>query len=223
MGVSGPMGAAVGGGAVPELSFRVEGAEPVQYAAMPTLALKLRIGADRPVRSMQLDTQIRISAARRAYSPEEKEGLREIVGAPEGFERKLRSLLWTHTTLIVPPFDDETVVDMHVPCTYDFDVTAARYLHALRSGEVPLELLFSGTVFYAGEGRMLQVARISWNDEALFRLPVTVWRATMDHYFPNATWLRLDRDCFDRLLAFRARMALPSWEAAIDELLSNRA
>jgi Family of unknown function (DUF6084) len=221
--VSLPTGAAVYGDAVPDLSFAVEGAEPVKYAAAPTLCFKLRIGADRSVRSMQLDTQIRISAARRAYSSEEKEGLRELFGNTEGFERQLRSLLWTHTMVLVPSFSQETVIDMHVPCTYDFDVTAARYLHALRSGEVPLELLFSGTVFYEGEGRALQVARISWNDEASYRLPVAVWRATMDHYFPNATWLRLDRDCFDRLLAFRARGALPSWEAAIDELLSKLA
>jgi hypothetical protein len=222
MGVSGPVGAAAADGAVPRLSFEVEGAETVPYAAVPTLGFKLRIGADRSVRSMQLDTQIRIMTARRSYSSEEKEGLRELVGAPHGFERRLRSFLWTHTTLIVPPFGGETVVDMQVPCTYDFEVTAARYLNALRSGEVPLDLLFSGTVFYAGEGGALQVARISWNDEATFRLPVSVWRSTMDHYFPNATWLRLDRDCFDRLLAFRASGALPSWEAAIDALLSDK-
>ena len=37
-----------------------------------------------------------------------------------------------------------------LPCTYDFDVSGATYLHALRDGEVPLLFLFSGTVFCRG-------------------------------------------------------------------------
>jgi hypothetical protein len=84
---------------------------------------------------------------------------------------------------------------------------------------VPLEFLFSGTVFYAGAGGMLQVGRISWEQEAGFALPVAVWRETMDAHFPGAAWLRLDKERFDRLCAFKARNALPTWEAAVDALL----
>ena len=42
-----------------------------------------------------------------------------------------------------------------------------------KDGEIPLDLLFSGTVFYAGPGGALQINRISWNAEAAYRLPVS--------------------------------------------------
>jgi hypothetical protein len=44
----------------------------------------------------------------------------------------------------------------------------------------------------------------------------------MDHYFPNSAWLRLDREAFERLVAFRARGALTSWEAVVDALLEEK-
>jgi hypothetical protein len=44
----------------------------------------------------------------------------------------------------------------------------------------------------------------------------------MDHYFPGGAWLRVDRDAFERLVAFRARGALTSWEAVVDALLEGR-
>ena len=50
---------------------------------------------------------------------------------------------------MVAGFAGETEVDLPVACTYDFEVAAAKYLHALGDGEVPLLLLFSGTVFVA--------------------------------------------------------------------------
>ncbi len=135
----------------------------------------------------------------------------------------LRNLLWTQATLVVPPFDRSTVVDLIVPCTYDFDVAAAKYLAGLHEGEIPLELLFSGTVFYARAAGALQINRISWNAEASHRLPVRVWRETMDHTFPHSAWLRLDRKAFERLVAFRARDALTSWGAVVDALLDDEA
>ena len=37
-----------------------------------------------------------------------------------------------------------------LPCSYDFDVAANKYLYALDDGEIPLLMLFSGTVFTRG-------------------------------------------------------------------------
>ena len=106
-----------------------------------------------------------------------------------------------------------------MPCTYDFEVAAAKYLEALDGGEVPLEFLFSGTVCTYAERRALQMARISWEREAEYRLPVSVWRETMDHYFPGTRLAAAARETFDRLYAYRARNAMPSWEDALDSLL----
>ena len=106
-----------------------------------------------------------------------------------------------------------------MPCSYDMEVLASKYFDALQDGDVPLELLFSGTVFYTGAGGMLQVSRISWEQEAGYAMPVAVWRETMERHFPGVAWLRLDKERFDRLCAFKARNALATWEDAVDALL----
>jgi len=210
---------------IPELAFEVLGADRVEHAAAPTLRFALRVsaGPDDAIRSVLLDTQVQIAARRRAYDESARDRLFELFGAPAGWGTTLRTLLWTRTTVVVPPFTGERVVDVDVPCTYDLEVTASRYFAALDDGEVPLELLFSGSVFYAERDGRLQTARIPWDREAEYRLPVRVWREAMDQHFPGAAWLRLDRDAYDRLSAFKSRRALPTWEAALAALLPEEA
>lgn len=207
---------------MPDLSFQIEGAEVLEFAAVPSLLFRLRIEnlGGEPIRSVGLDTQIRIAATQRHYNGTEQRRLLELFGEPGRWGSTLRSLLWTHTVLQVPPFSGSTVVDMPVACTYDLEVVGSKYFHALQNGEVPLEFLFSGTIFYAGEGGRLQIARIPWDKEARFRLPVRVWKEMMEHYFPNSAWIRLRRDSFDRLYDYKARRGLPSWEVAVEALLS---
>lgn len=207
-------------GAIPELRFGVEDAAPLDHAAVPTLRFGVRIdaGAD-VVRSIVLHTQVQIAARRRRYDGAEQDRMFDLFGAPSGWGTTLRTLHWTNQTQAVPAFTGSTVVDVHVSCTYDFDVVATRYLAALDGGEVPLELLFSGTVFYAGAGGMLQTARIGWDREAEYRMPVAVWRATMERYFPGTAWLRLRRETVERLQEYRSRNALTSLDEAIERLL----
>jgi Family of unknown function (DUF6084) len=206
---------------VPDLNFRVEGAEVLEFAAVPSILFKLRIEnlEEEAIRSVALNTQVRIAATQRHYDAAEQERLLEVFGEPSRWGNTLRSLLWTHTVLQIPPFSGSTVADMPVTCTYDLEVVAAKYFYALEDGEVPLEFLFSGTVFYAGEGGGLQVARISWEKEADYRLPVRVWKEMMEHYFPNSAWVRLHRDAFDQLYDYKVRMGFPTWEAAVEALL----
>jgi hypothetical protein len=174
------------------------------------------------VRSILLHAQVQIAARRRRYDAGSEERLFELFGAPEQWGSALRTLPWTSQTVSVPAFTGATVVALDVPVTYDFEVAASRYLRALgEDGEVPIELLFSGTLFYSGPGGLLQTARIAWDREAEYRLPVAVWRRTMDVYFPGSAWLRLSGESFDRLHAFRSRNALPSWDAAIEALLGG--
>jgi hypothetical protein len=207
-------------GAIPDLAFAVTDGARLEHAAAPTLRFVLRVdSAGAAVRSVLLDTQVRIAATRRAYPPESDDRLFELFGARADWGTTLRSLLWTRTTLVVPPFTGTAEVDLLVPCTYDLDVTATRYFDALNDGDVPLEFLFSGTVFYSADDGRLQTARLSWELEAEYRLPVAVWRETMDHHFPGTAWLRLDRESHDRLVAYKSRRALPTWAAAIDELV----
>lgn len=206
---------------MPDLDFEVAGAAAVEHAAVPTLLFVLRLEnlQREPIRSVSLNTQIRISASQRHYAAGEQERLLEIFGEADRWSNTLRSLLWTHTTLQVAPFSESVVVEMPVTCTYDLEVVATKYLYALEEGTVPLEFLFSGTVFYTGMDGRLQVERISWDKEAEFHLPVRVWKEMIERYFPNSAYIRLRKDAFDRLYDFKVRGGLPTWEAAVEALL----
>jgi hypothetical protein len=218
-------GATVDAGSVPELTFAMQGAAPVAFAAAPTLALALRIDrvAGPAVRSILLDVQVQIAARRRAYGERAQERLPDLFGPVADWASGLHTVLWTRLTHVVHAFADETTVDLLVPCTYDLEVSASRYLDALDDGEVPLELLFSGSVFYAAADGRLQTARLSWEHEAEYRLPVAVWREAMERHFPGCAWVRLDRERYDRLAAYRARHALGRWEEVVDALLPEGA
>lgn len=211
-----------GAAAPPVLRFAVEDAAALEYAAVPTVRFTLRVGNDgpRPVQCVALNTQIRIAAARRAYDPATRRRLAEVFGAGEGFGRALGSMLWARTASQVAAFEHDTVAHVDVGCTYDFEVAVAKYFHALPDGEVPLEFQFSGTVFYLDEAGLLRAARIPWDAEAAYRMPVRVWRDVMEHYFPRGAWLRLDREVFDLLYAYRVRHTLGTWDQAVAALLA---
>jgi hypothetical protein len=207
---------------VPDLDFTVQSAEVLTYAAVPTILFRLGVRnavEGEAVNSISLRTQIRIAATQRRYDPPEQDKLRELFGEPHQWKDTLRSVLWTNTNTIVPGFSGGAVFEMPITCTYDFDVVGTKYFAALEDGEIPLEFLFSGTVFYRGAAGALQAVQIPWEKEAKFRLPVQVWREMIDHYFPNTAWLRVRKDTFDRLYEYRARNALLTWERTLESLL----
>jgi hypothetical protein len=206
----------------PELRFSVEGAEPLARAAIPTVVLRLvveRISGG-AIRSATVGVRVDIAPARRAYDEATQERLVDLFGTPDRWETTLRGIGWSRATVLVGPFEDRTTAELPLPCSYDFEVAAAKYLAALGDGEIPLDLMFSGSVLYDAGG-YVQAAPIPWDREATYRLPVGVWRAAMESVFGDSAWLRLPRDTFDRLSAYRARSAYTSWEAAIDSLLGD--
>jgi Family of unknown function (DUF6084) len=209
--------------AAPQLAFAVRCAAPERYAAVPTLRLTLAIASEdeRRVHTLALDVQVRIAARRRQYEAAEEQRLTEVFGPVESWKSSLSTFLWTHATVFVPSFTGATEVDVRIACTYDFEVVATKYVDALHGGVVPLELLFSGTVFYAGDGGAQRIARLPLDREASFALPIAVWREAVDACFPGSAWLRLRRDSFGRLATYRARHALPTWEATVEALLEG--
>jgi len=120
----------------------------------------------------------------------------------------------------VPAFEESVEIDLPVPCTYDFEVAAVKYLDALEGGEVPLLFLFSGTVF-AKAANGFRVEQISWDKEAGYRMPVKVWRDLMDAYFPGCAWIRLRRENLDALQRFRVRNGFLNWDDAIEALIGR--
>ena len=209
---------------VPQLDFTVADAAPLEHAAAPTLRFALRVvsNGDVRIRSILLDAQIQIAARSRGYDDASVERLFDLFGAKEGWGSTLRTVLWTRATLVVPPFDGSTVADLDVPCSYDLEVAATRYLDALGDGDVPLEFLFSGSVFYSGADGLLQTTRLSWDQEARYRLPVAVWKDTLERYFRGTAWLRLPKESVDRLVAYKSHHGFLTWEQAVDALLADR-
>lgn len=211
---------------MPDLNFQVEGASAVPFAASPMLAFKLRLTNADPgemIQSVALRCQIQIEATRRKYGPHEQEKLLDLFGEPERWSRTLRAMLWTHASVTVTPFQGSTVADLPVPCSFDFNVAAAKYFAGLEDGEVPLNLMFSGTIFYETAEGGLQVEQIPWDREAKYRLPVQVWKEMMDIYYPNTAWLCLRRDVFDRLSQYKTGRGIPTWEQAVESLLPEPA
>ena len=207
---------------MPELSFQIEGAETASFSASPQIVLKVRVAnvdATETIHSVVLRCQIQLEVTRRRYTADEQRKLNDLFGEPERWSQTLRNLLWTHVNVNIPPFQGETVVDLPVPCTFDFNVGATKYFFGLEDGFVPLCVLFSGTVFYAHEGEGLQAAPISWDKEARYSLPVKVWKDMMDAYYPNSAWLRLRRDVFERLYEYKVRHGIPTWERALENML----
>ena len=208
---------------MPDLKFHVERAEVVPFAVAPQLALKLRVtnaDAAEAIHTVALRCQIQIEATRRRYSAEEQRGLRDLFGEPERWGQTLRTLLWTHTSAVVPAFIASTEIDLPVPCTFDFNVATTKYFSGLSEGEIPLCLQFSGTVFYATGDGPLQVMLIPWDKEVRFKLPVQVWKELMDNYYPNSAWLCLRRDVFERLHRYKVERGIPTWEETLERVLS---
>jgi hypothetical protein len=208
---------------MPDLRFEIEGASTVPFAAVPTLAFKLKVTnarQDEAIHTVALRCQIQIEASRRRYTKQEQERLLDLFGEPDRWSQTLRSMLWTHVNLVVPSFaGNTTTVDLPVPCTFDFNVASTKYFEGLEGGDIPLVFLFSGTVFYALPDGTLQVAPISWEQEAKFKLPQQEWSEMMRAYYPNNVWLALRRDVFERLYRYKMENGIPSWEEALENML----
>ncbi len=204
-----------------DLSLVVREARVERHAVVPTLMVVLEATVPEGVEvgALALRCQVRIEPQRRRYSAEEAQRLYEQFGEPSQWGDSLRPFLWTHTSTVASRFVGSTQVELPLVCTYDFEVAGAKYLASLSDGDIPLVLLFSGTVFSRGPSG-LSIEPIPWDLEASYRMPVAVWREAMDTYFPNSAWLRIDRRTFEELQRFRASRGLPTWDLAIEHLLA---
>jgi hypothetical protein len=207
-----------------ELVFDCIGARPERYAVVPSMTFILRISetTGQQVDAIALRCQIRIEPARRRYSDAEAQRLKDLFGDTQRWADTLKPLQFTTVSIMVPGFTGSTEIDLPVTFTYDLDIGSTRYFAGLEAGEVPLLLLFSGTVFGTADGK-LQVQQVPWSKETSYRLPVSIWRAAIDAHFPNAAWIKISRETLDELQRFKTRLALATWDATVTELLARAA
>ena len=196
-------------------------AEP--YAAAPQLTARLRIHetSGQTIHAIALRCQVRIEPQRRRYDEADETGLRALFGDRDRWAETLKPFLWMQCNAMVQGFTGVTEVELALPCTYDFEVTGSRYLHAVTDGPIPLALLFSGTVFTKGVNGF-GVQQVPWDCEAAYALPVAVWQQMIESYYPNTGWIRLDHDVLKALADFRSARGLTTWEETVQTLLTAK-
>src|ERR1700744_5258652 len=123
-----------------DVSFSVLEVAPEPFSVTPVLTARVGVaGGDDPVHAIALRCQVRIEPLRRSYSDEEAAGLTDLFGTRDRWATTQRTFLWQHCSAMVPGFSGNTPVALPLDCTYDFEVAAAKYLHALREGTLPLQ------------------------------------------------------------------------------------
>jgi len=207
---------------VADLAFACLGAHADPYAAVPTMVLRLRVTetAGRAVDAGVLRCQLRIEPHRRAYSEAETPLLADLFGTADRWGGTLKPIQLATVPLLVPGFTGGIEVDLPVPCSYDLEVAADKYFAALEDGEIPLLLLFSGTVFVRTPTGFA-VDQVPWTSETRQGVPVAVWREVMDRYFPGTGWLRLRRETLAELQRYKAATALSGWDDVVTDLLTR--
>lgn len=203
------------------LEFSVVDVVADPYAVTPNLTVRLRMSESTgtAVRAVALRAQVRIEPHRRSYSDSEVEALLDLFGARERWASTLRTFLWMECSTVVQGFSGTTIAELPMPCTYDFSVTASKYLHALGDGTVPIVVLLSGTVFTDGS-RGFSVQQIPWDRSAVYELPVAVWKSVMATHYPAAGWVRLDHETIADLVRFKAAHGLTDLESTVQQLLA---
>jgi hypothetical protein len=203
-----------------DLVFDCIAARPDKYAVAPAMSLTLKIAetTGQRIDAIALRCQIRIEPARRRYSPAEAERLNDLFGDTNRWADTLRPMQFTTVGAMVPGFTGSIELDLPLPLSYDLEIGSTRYFAGLESGEIPLLLLFSGTVFASANGR-LAVQQVPWSKEATYRLPLRTWQEAIDAHFPGSAWIKMSRTTLDQLLRFKSDRALPTWDATVSALL----
>jgi len=209
---------------MPDLVFDCIEVRADPYAAGPTLVFKLRISetTGERVHAIALRVQLRIEPQKRRYTAAEARQLNDLFGETSRWAETLKPLQFANAAAMVPSFTGGIEIDLPVACTYDLEIAATSYFHGLQEGDIPILLLFSGTIFTRGETGF-SVAQVPWHKEASYQVPVSEWRAMMDAFYPNSGWLRLRLDTLEALRAFKTARALPTWELAVTTLLAEAA
>lgn len=205
-----------------ELGFEVLNIQPDAHAVSPTLTIRLRIDetTGERVHAIALRAQVRIDAQRRRYTDAERAGLVDLFGEPSRWGRSVKPFLWTQCSTMVQGFQSSTEADLPMPVSYDFEVSAAKYLHALSGGDVALSLSFFGTVFSRGSTGFA-VSQIPWHHDLDYRMPVDVWHKLVEHHYPDTGWLRLEHDTIAALQRFKSERGLLNHDQACAVLLAE--
>jgi hypothetical protein len=205
-----------------DVTFAVLDVSPEPYAVTPVLTARVAVAANTedPVHAIALRCQVRIEPLRRSYSDVEAAALTDMFGTRDRWATTQRTFLWQHCSAMVQGFTGNATVALPLDCTYDFEVTAAKYLHALKSGTMPLQFLFSGTIFVKSE-RGFSVQQVSWDCEDRYDMPIGVWRDLIALHYPNTGWVRLRHETVTALAGYKSAQGMLDLDHAVTALIAD--
>ena len=209
---------------MPDLSFQIEAASVVPFAASPTHRISSstinNAVPDEAIHTIALRCQIQIEVTRRRYTPEEQERLLDLFGKPDRWSQTLRSLLWTHANRGCSRFRRDRARTSI--CRFPAPSTSMSRRPSISRGSPMATSRCScssaapsstrrrqppaGRAHLVGSGSTIQAA-------------CKMWREMMDAYYPNSAWLNLRRDVFDRLYRYKMQHGIPTWEQALEQIL----
>lgn len=205
----------------PTPEFEVLEARPVERSLAPTLAFRARVGdaSGRAVYTIAASILITIEPAKRSYDGDTRARLVELFGEPGRWATTTTSFRWAQVDVLVPRFAGATEFEIPVPCTYDVEVAAAKYLHGLADGQAPLRFHFSGTILYQGEGGAIQMVPIPWDCSVRYSMPVSAWQRMIAAHYPHRGWIPLHTETIERLSRRKTEAGAPTYDDLIERLL----
>ena len=210
-----------------DVSFAVLDVAPEPYTVSPVLTVRVGVTAGGPAASRPgARDRAALPGPHRAAAPVV---LRRRSGRPDGpvrarerWANTQRTFLWQHCTAMVPGIHRQHDATLPLDCTYDFEVAAAKYLHALRDGACRSNSC-SAERFSSNSERGFSVQQVPWDREDRYDMPVGVWRDLIAQHYPNSGWMRLSHETIAELAGYKSGRGLLDFDQAITSLLDATA
>ena len=190
-------------------------------AALPRpRSTEARGGASSRSRSRALIT---IEPAKRAYDDATASAWSSSSASPSAGRRRPRSFRWAQADALVPAFDGRDRVRARAcPAPTTSSSPPPSTSTGSPDGEAPLRFHFNGTVFYEADDGRMQIVQVPWDRSAALR---DAGRGLAGDDRRRTTRTAAGCRCTPRRSSgcerLKAERGLPTFDAAVDELLAD--